>query len=519
MKMVKSLLLGTAAGLVAMSGAQAADLPVKAKPVQYVKICSLYGAGFYYIPGTDMCLKIGGWARVYDTWGANGNNTNGALGTANVNTRATENAAFRVRGYITADARNQTEYGTLRSYLAVGYSAGGANGGVAGGVASSNGTGASGVSSFDPAGVAPGFNANRAFIQFAGFTFGVTQSFYDFYSQPATSFFGGVINPASDTGDGGHFVAAAYTAQFGNGLSATLSAEGERSIPVIDQQSGLNSTYPLSVNPASSAIGTQWPDIVANLRVDQAWGSAQIMGAIHDASAQYYSGVIGSGATTLSGHPDNAIGWAIGAGLKLNAPMIGQGDYLQMQVNYSEGASGYVDASANNMVSEYSGGGSQGFGIISDSVYGGSTLANTTSIQLTTMWGVNAAYEHFWSPKWQTSVYGAYIATSYNGQANAMLCSMEASYVSGAGAGAGSAAVAGVSCDNNWSYWNVGTRTQFNIDSSTYLGLDVVYSNLNTALSGMTAVAASGTQPAVARTLADQSAWTVQFRVHRNFYP
>ena len=65
MKMVKSLLLGTAAGFVAIAGAQAADLPVKAKPVQYVKICSLYGAGFYYIPGTDTCLKIGGWVRQY----------------------------------------------------------------------------------------------------------------------------------------------------------------------------------------------------------------------------------------------------------------------------------------------------------------------------------------------------------------------------------------------------------------------------------------------------------------------
>ena len=51
MKMVKSLLLGTAAGLVAVAGAQAADMPVKAAPVQYVKICSLYGDGFYYIPG------------------------------------------------------------------------------------------------------------------------------------------------------------------------------------------------------------------------------------------------------------------------------------------------------------------------------------------------------------------------------------------------------------------------------------------------------------------------------------
>ena len=63
MKMVKSLLLGSAAGLAAVAGAQAADLPVKAKAVEYVKVCSLYGAGFYYIPGTDTCIKIGGYVR------------------------------------------------------------------------------------------------------------------------------------------------------------------------------------------------------------------------------------------------------------------------------------------------------------------------------------------------------------------------------------------------------------------------------------------------------------------------
>ena len=68
MKMVKSLLLGTAAGLVAAAGAQAADLPVKAKPVQYVKICSLYGAGFYYMPGTDTCIKVGGYVRAEAPW-------------------------------------------------------------------------------------------------------------------------------------------------------------------------------------------------------------------------------------------------------------------------------------------------------------------------------------------------------------------------------------------------------------------------------------------------------------------
>src|SRR3984893_6630979 len=63
MKMVKSLILGSAAGLLAMSGAQAADLPVKAKAVEYVRICSLYGAGFFYIPGTDTCIKLGGYLR------------------------------------------------------------------------------------------------------------------------------------------------------------------------------------------------------------------------------------------------------------------------------------------------------------------------------------------------------------------------------------------------------------------------------------------------------------------------
>ena len=64
MTKIKSLLLGTAAGLLAVGGVQAADMPVKAAPVNYVKICSLYGDGFYYIPGTDTCLKLGGYLRV-----------------------------------------------------------------------------------------------------------------------------------------------------------------------------------------------------------------------------------------------------------------------------------------------------------------------------------------------------------------------------------------------------------------------------------------------------------------------
>src|SRR5690242_19306950 len=68
MKIAKRLLLGSTAGLVAISGTQAADLPLKAKPVQYVKICSLYGEGLYYIPGSDVRLKIGGYVQADYGW-------------------------------------------------------------------------------------------------------------------------------------------------------------------------------------------------------------------------------------------------------------------------------------------------------------------------------------------------------------------------------------------------------------------------------------------------------------------
>jgi hypothetical protein len=50
--------LCSAASLTIVSGAQAADLPVKAKAVEYVRVCSLYGAGFFYIPGTDTCISL-----------------------------------------------------------------------------------------------------------------------------------------------------------------------------------------------------------------------------------------------------------------------------------------------------------------------------------------------------------------------------------------------------------------------------------------------------------------------------
>ncbi|MEZ5839961.1 MAG: porin [Hyphomicrobiales bacterium] len=59
---MKSIILGSAAAVLAVTGAQAADLPA-AEPVEYVKVCDTFGTGFFYIPGTETCLKIGGYAR------------------------------------------------------------------------------------------------------------------------------------------------------------------------------------------------------------------------------------------------------------------------------------------------------------------------------------------------------------------------------------------------------------------------------------------------------------------------
>src|SRR5262245_61822949 len=66
----RTLLLGTAAAFAVTGGAQAADLALAVEPIDYVKICDAFGAGYYYIPGTDTCLAVGGYVefnvKVYD---------------------------------------------------------------------------------------------------------------------------------------------------------------------------------------------------------------------------------------------------------------------------------------------------------------------------------------------------------------------------------------------------------------------------------------------------------------------
>ena len=140
------------------------------------------------------------------------------------------------------------------------------------------------------------------------------------------------------------------------------------------------------------------------------------------------------------------LGWVVGAGFKLNAPMIGQGDYLQTQVNYTQGALRYIFQTPNsNWGSSMA---TARLGPVSDAVYGGTGLWRTaTDLQLTTAWNVNAAYEHFWNPRWRTSLYGGYAQVSYGAQGKQWLRKWRRLWYRTV-----AAARATPGCDNDWQH-------------------------------------------------------------------
>jgi len=106
---IKSLLLGSAAALAVVSGAQAADAIVAAEPeaVEYVRVCDAYGTGYFYIPGTETCLKIEGYIRFQTDWSAGDIADNGGG----------EDWSTRTRGQVAFTAKSDTEYGALTGVI------------------------------------------------------------------------------------------------------------------------------------------------------------------------------------------------------------------------------------------------------------------------------------------------------------------------------------------------------------------------------------------------------------------
>ena len=290
MKLMKSLILSSAAGLVVVSGAQAADLPLKAKAVEYVKVCSLYGAGFYYIPGTDTCLKLGGYMRA--DLGVNTNsifagNTNGAAGAQNRFSNGFH-LAVACRPEHRYPHRHRIRRGphllSIRSSPGPRAVTPGNGAGSTAYDAAPAGTSGNGAVSGGQLGV------YYAFIQFAGFTMGKAASQF---STPWGHYPGNIFDGLVGGGGATHGREPVHlyggVRQRRVGLDRRAGSE-----PVLPGWHSTTSVRrPLPALPTlatalSDYAGTDVPDIVGQLRVDQAWGLFQASVAAHENNPAYY---------------------------------------------------------------------------------------------------------------------------------------------------------------------------------------------------------------------------------------
>jgi hypothetical protein len=234
---IKSLLLGSAAALVAVTGARAADAVVVAEPepVEYVKVCDAYGAGFFYIPGTETCLKISGYVRA-DIQGGDDVYSGAERDTYD----------WRARALLRFDARSETELGTLKSFAELRYNF-------------KNGADAETV------------DLNQATIELGGFRVGAADSQFTSW----TNYLGGVIN--DDVIAEGSYVTnqISYTFTGGNGFSAFIGLEqGSGGYELVDPVTG----DPIldddgAVVSYSNNIDDYTPHVVAGAKFEQAWGS------------------------------------------------------------------------------------------------------------------------------------------------------------------------------------------------------------------------------------------------------
>jgi hypothetical protein len=336
-----------AAAVVGLAGtAQAADLAKKAPAAaNYVKVCDAYGAGFFYIPGSDTCLKIGGFVRFQATAFGPSRNWNTTHGGAFGWQRGQNGIATLARADLQIDARTNTELGLLRSFMEIlsdsySYSAGGNT----------------------------NTYMNAAYIQFAGLTAGRAQSFFDFITGSSGPF---TLTSTATMVPDARVNLLAYTFSFGNGITASLSIEdpstSSNSNPYASSQALRRSPYDTT---SGGYGGVHTPDLIAALNVTQAWGSAQLSGVLHD-DAPGASGVTGK------------LGWAVLGGVKVNLPMLAAGDVFGIQGVYSQGATGYA-------LTAWQGGSA----VTTRDFY---TNAVGTGIDQTNAYSVYAALTHNWS--------------------------------------------------------------------------------------------------------------------------
>jgi hypothetical protein len=524
----RKLILGSAAALLAIGGAQAADLPVKAKAVEYVRICSLYGAGFFYIPGTDTCIKLGGYLRVDTTFNGGPHGQPAWSGDIGQHNRYADYYASRSRLALTVDTRTATEYGVVRTFGQGDFqftTQGNTNVNPANFTSSpSVGTNTSLLN-----GPGEGYVAvEYVFIQFAGFTFGKSASAY---ATPWQGFPGNISSNLlggqnTDTGVNN----IQYTAQFGNGVSGTIGLDDPT---VWDRTAVYNLSLPLNatLGGSNAYAGVRAPDVVGNIRIDQAWGLFQISAAAHEVSGSYNVlntvavpagavGIAGGAATALSeisGHPDTKWGGSVMAALQIKNIPTGTGDDIKLDVSYAKGETKNVIATSGASPSFAMFGSSSragayqsvGFGATTDAVYLPVAAGGDGSLHLTEAYGIRGAFNHNWDPYWSSSLYGSYSAVRYDGTAKAFIC---ANYTT-----PGKAVSADYSCNPDYNVSQLGVITRWTPVKNLTFSAEVQWFHLDQKFTGAATLGPSAPKPAAVYEFKDQDTVHLQVRAQRNF--
>jgi hypothetical protein len=425
MKLMKSLLLGSAAGLAAVAGAQAADLPVaKAAPVEYVRVCSTYGAGFFYIPGTETCLRVGGRVRADFLYGEPFDRGADAIG-------------FRARGRLNIDTRTATAYGLLRAYIR--YE-----------ITRSSGTPFQGVAltpGGDPIALSGGIvttpNITQAFVQFGGLTAGRVTSFFSNADLP-TGHFGTLrFDDAPDV------TVLAYTFSFGNGFSATLSLEDG-----LERRNNVFGAFgDLPVDPIIYA-GQRVPDVVANIKYAGTWGGAQLSGAVHQVRSD---NLFVAPVTGFTDFPDTEYGFAVSGTAHVNLPFLAPGDAAWIAATYTRGATAYVSGGNAPLASSPFSELSPRFGFVD-------AFINPVNgdIELTDAWSIAGGLRHYWTPQLRSNLFGSYLRVEFGGNAG--------------GVDPATGFATGLSDFNEW---RIGANVFWQPVSGLDLGVEVIYANLD----------------------------------------
>ena len=410
MHATRSLLLGSAICALG-SAAAAADLPSKSKgpAVEYVRICDSFGKAFFYIPGTDTCLKISGFVRadygyrnVTNQFGVAGGNIpdpteaggvidHGIGSVESDSAAARQSSAIGVRSRVDFDARTKTAYGTLRGFASI---------------QSDNRSGF--ISENDPI-LDNLVRVDKVFIQFAGVTAGRVQSFFDFYADAYPL----DISRGSDEST----IALAYTASFGGGFSATIALED----PVKRRSTGIGSSeitgggFNQEFRSAQFG-GSKIPDVIGVLSVDQSeegWGKAQLSAAYHQINTVNNSAV---GAARASG-----VGWAVQAGVLVNLPWLAKGDEFYVQGAYAVGAKNYlgVDESLGDRTNAFSRHDVDAVAVATVPTALEGVNGGPYRLEKGRGYNVQAGIQHYWTPEFRQYAWAAYTTWNYGAAARA----------------------------------------------------------------------------------------------------